>query len=169
MHAVFNFINFIQYNQPRIWQSYRLRIFLIYCTDIVRLRLVQFQIVLFCTIVAQYFCHCQVKDNKKIQLRINGAEFIIFKFYILLMSIMTIITVTIIANNFTIICSPCSVPYRGYSFLHYLWWFTFSAAAFIAFKLCSRFYSIVPIFFIWIMFKYYIFQKSPTSLTKASW
>ena len=50
----------------------------------------------------------QMKDNKKIQLRINGAEFFIFKFYILLMSIMTIITVTIIANNFTIICSPCS-------------------------------------------------------------
>ena len=49
-----------------------------------------------------------MKDNKKIQLRINGAEFFIFKFYILLMSIMTIITVTIIANNFTIICSPCS-------------------------------------------------------------
>ena len=45
-----------------------------------------------------------MKDNKKIQLRINGAEFFIFKFYILLMSIMTIITVTIIANNFTIIC-----------------------------------------------------------------
>lgn len=34
------------------------------------------------------------------------------------MSIMTIITVTIIANNFTIICSPCSVPYRGYSFFN---------------------------------------------------
>ena len=49
-----------------------------------------------------------MKDNKKIQLRINGAEFFIFKFYILLMSIMTIITVTIIANNFTIIGSPCS-------------------------------------------------------------
>ena len=34
------------------------------------------------------------------------------------MSIMTIITVTIIANNFTIIYSPCSVPYRGYSFFN---------------------------------------------------
>ena len=33
------------------------------------------------------------------------------------MSIMTIITVTINANNFTIICSPCSVPYRGIRFL----------------------------------------------------
>ena len=36
------------------------------------------------------------------------------------MSIMTIITVTIIANNFTIIYSPCSVPYRGYSFFNLL-------------------------------------------------
>ena len=61
-----------------------------------------------------------MKDNKKIQLRINGAEFFIFKFYILLMSIMTIITVTIIANNFTIIYSPCSVPYRGYSFFNFV-------------------------------------------------
>ena len=34
------------------------------------------------------------------------------------MSITTIITVTIIANNFTIIYSPCSVPYRGYSFFN---------------------------------------------------
>lgn len=31
---------------------------------------------------------------------------------------MTIITVTIIANNFTIICSPCSDPYRGYLFFY---------------------------------------------------
>ena len=78
---------------------------------------------IFIILVIIYFGFCygfyySMKDNKKIQLRINRAEFFIFKFYILLMSIMTIITVTISANNFTIIYSPCPVPYRGHSFFY---------------------------------------------------
>lgn len=43
-------------------------------------------------------------------------NFLFLDFYILSMSITNMITVTIIANNFTIIEPPCSVPYRDYVF-----------------------------------------------------